>query len=780
MLAFEAPFSFGEIKAYTVDLPAGLAGDYRVEGEYLNSKGEVVLRGRGVTRVMFQDLNSGWYMVGEIKRNAHLPNIVRPYPLGQTVFHFGKYPFQQEEIDDAAYPGFAPIVWRDRTAQVVNRDYVIGDNALPRQIFVQQIEPTRGAEKVDILAAPIELTLDGKVLPGKDLKAELKDGVLHSSAVLGNVLKLESELYPDGVMKVQIFPLANFPTSARNLRLSVPLRGEEATLFHELTDVTYRRRDKSKTGVAAGIGGNTGFLPEKKISGNRVWQSIDDERTMKGSFNPFIWLGNEDRGFCAFADSDLNWQVDDNVSAQDIEREGDIVRLNFNFINRANSGMLKSGINWVVGLAATPVKNPPEHFRGTIFPRWMFFDRKFYDRLSNVRKIVEIGAGHQLFTSGTCSILPFDAEATKQEYEKLRDNLGSTYMEYYCSDYINHSSPELATYFGEWSSGNLGFYGMRAPSNWFGPSKGFNFNQASWIGARRIVPSYLQYRLWCLDEKMKKIGQFAFYEDNIHFRKFFDPALGIGYFDAEGDVRPAFDIWNLREYFNDIAKLYAKHGLENLSGAHGSAEMNIAALTACTYFIDGEQPGRRVTKADEDYIDLWKDLDYFRSHILGRQFGIRTIFLAEIKHKNPDPAVNLRHSRAFMAVMLIHDVGIWDGAMYDRTPVRVWHQIVNDLDFYHDHPRLLPYWGTPEYRAAEVSAPELYVTGYRQNGRALLVVSNFGNEREVELKLNSAALGFTPASAVDVENPEAAVALAGDTVKLTIPRHDYRLILVKR
>ncbi len=778
-LVFEAPFAFGEIKAFVADLPAGLNGEYRVEGEYIDARGKVIQRGRGVTKVMFQDLNSGWYRVGEIKRNAHLPNIVRPYPMGQTTFYFGKYPFQAEKIESAAYPGFAPIVWRDRTAQVVNRDYVIGDNGLPSAIFITQSEPTRGAEKVDILAAPIAVELDGKVLPGKDLSVELKDAVLHSSAVLGEVLKLQAELYPDGVMKVQISPLANFPTSARNLRLSVPLRANEATLLHELTDVTYRRRDLSKTGIAAGIGGNTGFLPEKKISGDRVWQSADCERTGKGSFNPYIWLGNEDRGIAYFAEGDRSWQVDAEFSAQDIERDGDVVRLNINLINRGNGGKVKNDACWVLGLVATPVKNPPAHFRGTIFPRWMFFDRKFYDQLSNVRKIVEIGAGHKLFTSGTCSILPFDAEATKQEYEKLRDNLGSTYMEYYCSDYINHSIPELAMYFGEWSSGNLGYYGMRNPSNWFGPSKSYDFNQASWIGARRIMPSFLQYRLWCLEQKMKAIGQFSFYEDNIHLRKFFEPALGIGYFDADGDARFQYDTWTLRDYYFNIARLYQKYGLENLSGAHASAEMNIAPLTACTYYIDGEQPGRRVTKPQEDYIDLWKDLDYFRAHILGRQYGIRSIFLSEITHKNPDPAVNLRQSRAFMAVMLIHDVGIWDGAIYDRAPVRAWHKVVNDLDFYHEEPRLLPYWGTPEYRAAEVSVPDLYVTGYRQKGRTLLVVSNFGDEREVELELNTAALGFTPVSVVDAENPNSAVQLTGNQIKLTIPRHDYRLILVR-
>lgn len=388
-----------------------------------------------------------------------------------------------------------------------------------------------------------------------------------------------------------------------------------------------------------------------------------------------------------------------------------------------------------------------------------------------------VGAGDPHFTAGSCAILPQDTERTRKMYEAVKDDKASGFMEYYCSDYMDWAMPEFAMYFGEWA-GRISGTKFRSPSNWFKPYRGFDFAHSSWIACRRIVPSYLKYRLWCIDQKFKSSPVLAFYEDNIHLRDFFDPAMGYGYRSADGTPQVQFDLWSLREYYRAIAEIYRKHGVENHAGAHASAAMLIPALTYCTYFIDGEQPGRYATSPDRDYVDAWKDVDYLRAHVLGRQFGIRTIFLAEITYRGKSAAEDTKQTRAWLAVMLPHDIALWDGSLKERTPVKAWHKIINDLDFFNNNPRLYPYWATGKYKVAEHTDKDLFVTIYRQNKRALAVISNFGESRKVEFKLNSNNLQLHPQVAMDMENPARKdIAFDGSNVSLEIPRHDYRIVL---
>ena len=417
--------------------------------------------------------------------------------------------------------------------------------------------------------------------------------------------------------------------------------------------------------------------------------------------------------------------------------------------------------------------------RGTIFPRWATLDKKFYKQLTNVKKIQMVGAGDPKFTAGSCAILPKDGNITSQLYAAAKDDKNSTFMEYYCSDYMSWAMPEFAMYFGEWA-GQITSTKFRAPSNWFKPYRGFDFVHASWIACRRIVPSYLQYRLWCIDQKFKCSPRLSFYEDNIHLREFFDPAFEFGYRTKDGNPRIQFDIWSLRDYYRKIAQIYRNHNIENQSGAHASAAMMIPALTYCPYFIDGEQPGRYATGPNRDYVDGWKDLDYFRGHILGREFGIRTIILSEIVYKGKTTLEDICQTRAFLAVMLPHDVAIWDGAMKNRTPVKAWHKIINDLNFFKENPRLYPYWATGKYKVTEHNDKDLLITVYRQKNSALAVISNFGNKRNVKFKLNTQNLQLSPKTAIDMENKKQNnIAFDGQNVSLEIPRHDYKVVLFK-
>ena len=702
-------FNNGIIQDAIIKLPKNLQGEYKVIGTYLDKNNKTICNGNGYSFVKLLDLNSGWYVIAGTKRNAHLKNIVKPYKIGQKIFYFGKYPFQNftVPVSKEPLPGFQHPKIKDNLISVLGRTYHFSNNGLPSQIDVMQEEPTVGNKWEKLLSNPITLQLNNKNITGasKD-KLTISSNNAKVTNSLGNLFDITSVIEQDGVIKLTIKLKKNAQISAKNLRIQIPLKESQATLYHELTDLTYRRIDRTKKDVIkAGFGGHSGYLPTKKISQDIVWQSIDCDRTAPGSFNAMVWLGNEDRGFCCFGDSDKEFLVAKNQSCFTIERKGTSVLLNINLINQ-NKPILIKNASWTIGLLATPVKQMGKTQRGTIFPRWATLDKKFYKQLKNLKIIQMVGAGDPRFNSGSCAILPQDAQRTKKLYDEVKDDKNSGFMEYYCSDYMSWGMPELAMYFGEWA-GCITSTKFRQPSNWFKPYNGFDFAHASWIACRRIVPSYLQYRLWCIDQKIKSNGRLSFYEDNIHLRKFFDPAMNFGYRTKDNTPRIQFDIWSLRDYYRKISEIHRKNNVENLAGAHASAAMIIPALTYCPYFIDGEQPGRYATGPNKDYVDVWKDVDYLRAHILGRQFGIRSIFLSEIVYRGKTKLEDLKQTRAWLAVMLPHDIALWDGSIKERKPVKVWHKIINDLDFYKQNPRLFPYWAKGEHQVVNYNDKEL-------------------------------------------------------------------------
>lgn len=776
----EIPFIDGKIAERTFPLPPNLSGYFTVKGEYLDEKDNVILTGTGYTAQDFQDLSSGRYVVGGMLRNAHLKNWVKPYLLGQKEFQIGEYPFQKLSLNETEpLPGFQNPVRNGNEINIWGRTYRFAWNALPEQVNISQPEPTIGPENAAILAAPISLELNGKTLIARQSPQyqDQADAVTVKNSLFASdaSFSISSRIESDGVIRLD---LKMFPGKEKysSLTLKIPLNALQATLFHDVTDISYRRVDRTRKGIEAGIGGHAGYIPEQKINSDSdlIWQSINSERTDPGSFTPFFWFGNEDRGFCYFADSDRGWLVDSDRSSLELERRNDQIILNIHLINQAPA-VLKSEMNWTVGLLATPVKAPMKHWRGTIFPRWSTLDRPFYNSLKNLRKLVMVSAGDPAFTNGTCSILPQDWKRTQGIYEQLKDKLGSTYLEYWCSDFLNMNVPEMAMYFGEWS-GNAYPEVTRLAGMFTHLYTGFDFPACSWINTRRIVPSYLKYRLWCIEEKLKRIGSLAFYEDNMHIRRFYDPALDYGHSGKDGKPRAQFDLWSVREYYKNIARIYQRNGLENLSGAHSSAAQVIPAFTYCTFFIDGEQPARYDYLPDKDYIDHWRDLDYLRAHVMGRQFGINSIFLAEITYPGEDP--DGHHTRAWIALIAPHDIGLWDGAVKNRQPVKAWHKIINDLDFYHREPRFYPYWSQGEHKIARHAHPDLLVTVWKQADQALIMLSNLGETGNFTIELDTEKLGLPAASVKELEYGDS-IQMEQNRISMTVPRHDYRLILLK-
>lgn len=741
---------------------------YQLQGILLDSQGRQLATTLGQTRKPFQDLTSGRYMVAGMLRNAHLPNWVQNYPVAYDTLTFESWPFENNQLglEDRVLPGFEEVHWNNNCFSCAGRNYQFNDFGLPQQISARQPEPTVGEEVENLLAAPMQLHFisNGQSLPvqvTQPIQCQTKGKSfleLNSSVGLpGLKVHLRQHLEQDGTVLLQVHMIPETKICLDAFYLDIPLRSEAMTLMHDISDVSYRRQNRQKTGLEAGIGGQAGFIPE-------YWCSLDTEKKeLEGGFQPFVWLGNEDRGFGFYADSDEGWNQG---KIEIIRRDGDVL-LRVSFFGTTTE--LDGPRQLSFGYLATPVKLPFPRWRGSVFVRWSTLDRTFYDNLKNLRKFYMVGWGDPAFNAGEASPLPLNWEATRKQYQDFRDAKGSTCFEYQCSDFMTLDVPEMIKYFSEWvNNRSQGWFRKLYP--------GHNEAACSWFPINRTVASLQDYKVYCVDRKLRELGPFAFYEDNCHPRVFSDPVWNQGYLPpGEHTLRPEFGMTSFKTYLRRVASVYAKHDSDNLLGVHASATMLLPSFTYASFFIDGEQPARYVHSEERDYIDVWPELEYIRAHIMGRAFGMNSIFMAEITYKGTDP--DGRHTRALLALMLPHDIAIWDGSMKNRDAVKKWHQIKDEFDFYGQACRLYPYWGRGRHQVACCGQERVLTTLWQRDQRNLLVLlSNLGENQTVELQLQLDKLGMEGKKlhCLDAENRQP-VSLQN----IQLPRHDYRVIRIE-
>ncbi|MBO5923891.1 MAG: hypothetical protein J6Q81_05195, partial [Lentisphaeria bacterium] len=100
-----------------------------------------------------------------------------------------------------------------------------------------------------------------------------------------------------------------------------------------------------------------GWVPEKE---GLVWDSLRGRvlhPLLKG-FRPYIWVGEQYKGFCWFAETPHNWSIDHNKPAQTLTVEKSAVKLRVNLVNKSTIRDKKFEI--VMGFQPTPVKPQPK------------------------------------------------------------------------------------------------------------------------------------------------------------------------------------------------------------------------------------------------------------------------------------------------------------------------------------------------------------------------------------------------------------------------------------
>jgi len=236
-------------------------------------------------------------------------------------------------ITEAVLPPWTPLtVGKEKgvTVSPWGRRYEFAQGLFPSSVI------SMGKE---ILAAPIRLVCrcDDKelawesrtprVLSASGAKVRLTGVTTSGDLELAGTVTIEF----DGMMRLDLELKPRRAMHLGELTVEVPLRGDCATLFHYWP---------GRWGSAY----NSGALPAEGL---------------QLPFKPFIWLGNEERGFAWFSESDRNWANVDPQQVLKVERRGDTVLLLVKLIDKPISMQAGAPLAYTMGFQATPVKPIP-------------------------------------------------------------------------------------------------------------------------------------------------------------------------------------------------------------------------------------------------------------------------------------------------------------------------------------------------------------------------------------------------------------------------------------
>ncbi len=209
------------------------------------------------------------------------------------------------------------------------RSYRLGDCLLPVDVQI-------GGNP--ILAAPVVLRarLGGQPRDWDGAAPTIREQnghhvVMEGTATCGGlVLAGRARIEYDGMIRtdLEIRPAgATDEVAVEALTLEIPLHGRYAEYLYTFP---------GKWGSVA----NAGALP---AAGARH------------GFKPFVWLGDNDRGFAWFCESAQHWLPEDREDAITVDREGDRVVLRLRLLAGVR---VKAPLRYTFGFQATPVKSP--------------------------------------------------------------------------------------------------------------------------------------------------------------------------------------------------------------------------------------------------------------------------------------------------------------------------------------------------------------------------------------------------------------------------------------
>ncbi|MCM8769318.1 MAG: LamG domain-containing protein [Candidatus Omnitrophica bacterium] len=501
------------------------------------------------------------------------------------------YPWDgtQVGVSEEVIPPFTPLEVKGQELFCWGRKYRLENTGWPGSVVSQGKE---------ILAKPITLEgqADGQGLYWSSDNLRLKKqspGVVNwegksTSGHLVAYLDITAEY--DGMLKYTLRLVPDRKVLVESLYLSIPVKSDQAILYHACRD-----------GIR--VTNESGYLPKGE---GKVWgSSAKPSRVVLGTFLPYLWVGDYDRGFCWMADNDYGWSLRDNQDALEIFRQRGVVTLRINFFREPKK--IDAPFETTFALMASPARPEPEGWR-----------------------MEKTGL------SWYCG-----QARTLQGYGKPPD------WEAYLKDV-------------EYYKKTLGYWGVNtSPNDFWGVTEENKYFQLEWSGgSTHGYPTEQRndFVAWVVNDLMDKGFIDGLYSDDVYPQPTYNLITGRAYRRPDGKIQPGYSMFALRDFYKRLAYLFRKHKCSRGMLVH----MTDSMIVPCYSFWDGKHDNEwgRTHNAISNY-----SLGEICARSMSRQYGMAASWHTESDWlTDPDDGGD-----ELSCLLLLHDILGRADTMDDRT-----------------------------------------------------------------------------------------------------------------
>jgi hypothetical protein len=615
------------------------------------------------------------------------------------------YPWEKVNIglSDEVIPPFTPLKIHNNLISCWGREYLFKGDGFPQTIMTRRAQILSGPVTLEASINGAHLNLGGelKVITQKPGVILLSSSSNHDCGRMDVTCRVEY----DGMMLYHIKFIPNKKVTLDKLLVKIPIKNNNAKLYHVVRD-------------AIRLNSESGYLPkgEGKIWGSSAKKSKD----VLGTFIPYFWIGDYDRGFCWMANNDKDWSVPDGEDCVEFIRDKKALTAIVNFIKSPKS--LSKPWEVTFALMAGPPRPEPEGWRG--YKKW---------------------------SDWFCGHAP-----TLQGYGKPPN------FTKYLADVKNYKKVR-------------GYWGVNtSPNDFWGVTEENKYFQLEWSGGVLRQTGYpLIHRnnfvMYTLDRLMSKGYIDGLYSDDTYPVPSNNLITGRGYIRPDGKIQSGYSMFALRDFFKRSAYLFRKHNCSRSMMVH----MTDAMIMPCFSFWDIKNDNEWVKNKPgvRDHIDAWS-LGEICARCMSRQYGMAAVWHSPATWKNSPES----GGDDLVCLLLLHDILGRAARLKERTsPGKLLFGIGEpDVEF-------LGYWvlqpnNDPEKKDVKVSA---WVR--KKLGTALVVVANLSKQDwqgKIDLPLHVMGLNSHDV-AYDAEGKaNAPVIFDQGSLRLSIPHHNYRLLLI--
>lgn len=747
------------------------------------------------------ELASGEYNLAAYIKGEQVPS----EPLKQT-FIRKTFPWENQELGlyEGIIPPFTPLQLVDNNKlKLVLRELEFNSQGLWQQVKSLDEE---------LLAAPIHFDVK---IAGKNQNIESLEKLnfpiqkdhefsFQSSWKAGSVnAKIQGVCEMDGLTKINLELEQTGNEIVEKFDLVIPMKKKFASLLHA---------------CGPGLRSNyAGYIPD---GDGIVWDSRKTGSHLVGYFIPYIWFGREGRGIAWFAESDKDWLYDDAKPSQSIINKGEYLELRIHFVNKAAALQRKRVFSF--GMQVSPTKpmpgepnawrnwvsrttdegkepenwrysaeNEQQHWRNWVsrtnrrfseraYTHFMLagssswgtdaghafiypVDRNFfvYDLLKETREKGErnLQKEEEWFKVYDPSLSKEQIDSRKNHIRWATRNLAGQpdAVVPYTDPRASVFNEEFATYQDEWLSGAYS-------------SRKWNFDNPRAAIAYQISPgkSFQDYHLHYLKKMLDTFAD-AIYFDNTFLVASNDIMLG-AYVADDGTVRPAVDIYNMREHIKRTQILTWQNGKNWLASmSHMTNTQIIPINTWCGTILDWEW------KYGSDDFQKRFSRDMIRTTSIGVQSGSVPFVLGStgIRGNFDDERKNFL-TRSMLGTSLVHEIqNLSCGGLIGEIYAKLY-----SFGYGSEKCKVYRYWD--ENFPLTITNGDAEALLLVNGNEAMILIVNFADDAEINLAFNNNKLKLkTNGKFQNLETNEILDNTKEFSVKLYLPKNDFVLLQYK-